>query len=399
MSREPGWYNDPFFLGHQRYWDNGWTDRIRSGEESVEESTSVLPPALPAAEATETADVTSTAPPAPLGTVTPVRADDTSLLPALLADTVEDEPPGTGVSDATVRGRSRQRRLWVLTAALVLVVVVIVVAVVATSGPSHGGTGGAPAHGGGTQSTQSASQSPSQAGARGTTGSAADTLVAAAQRSVAKKTVVMTLAVTLAVPGQSTPQHLSGTGGFDLGSGQGTLNTALTGATTVNQQFVFQGQPVYVHVTDSPVPGKAWVAASTNDLPALGPASTLSQAVQLVGDPGMLVKQLTGASVSVASLGNSTVDGKSVQAYAVNFSTNPTTMSAAGFGTHAYEEVDIGADHTVRSIVIPATPNGAGGQPVHEDVVISFRHYGSAVSVAIPPSSQVLSLSQYLTRG
>jgi hypothetical protein len=29
--------------------------------------------------------------------------------------------------------------------------------------------------------------------------------------------------------------------------------------------------------------------------------------------------------------------------------------------------------------------------------VISLRHYGSAVSVAIPPSSQLLSLSQYLT--
>src|SRR5580704_12669304 len=212
MSREPGWYNDPFFLGHQRYWDNGWTDRIRSGEGSVEESTSVLPPALPAAGATETADVTSTGPPAPLGTVTPVRAEDTSLLPALLADTVEDERPRTRVSDATVRGRSRQRRLWVLTAALVLVVVVIVVAVVATSGPSHGGTGSAPAHSGGTQSTQSASQSPSQAAVRGTTRTAADTLVTAAERSVAKKTVVVTLAVTLAVPGQSTPQHLSGTG-------------------------------------------------------------------------------------------------------------------------------------------------------------------------------------------
>ena len=189
----------------------------------------------------------------------------------------------------------------------------------------------------------------------------------------------------------------SAPGNFELGSGLGTLGITLVGTTTVDQQFVFQGLPVYVHVTNSPVAGKAWVAASTNDLPALGPASSLSQLIQLVGDPGKLVQQLTGTSVVVTSLGSSFVDGKPVQGYSVSFSSNPTTTSAAGLGTHTFEEVDIGADKLVRLIVIPTTADDVDGHSAHEEVVISFSRYGSPLSVPTPPSNQVLSLSQYLT--
>ncbi len=281
-----------------------------------------------------------------------------------------------------------------------VVVVAIVVAVLVTSRPGHDGTGGTGGTGttttgaGSTQATQSGAAS----GARAHGTSAADTLAAAVQRSIGEKTATIALAATYSDPGQSTPQRLDGNGRFDLGSGLGTLDVTLTGTTTEGQQFVFQGQPVYVHVTDSPVPGKSWVVATTNDLPALGPASTLSNLIELIGNPGMLLQHVADGPLVVASLGRTTVDGKDVQSYSVNFSSNATTMAAAGFGTHAFEEVDVGSDGRVRLIVIPGPSNDGNGQTVHQDVVVSFSHYGSALSVATPPSSQVLSLSQYLTR-
>ena len=29
MTPGPGWYRDPYFLHHERYLDNGWTDYVR----------------------------------------------------------------------------------------------------------------------------------------------------------------------------------------------------------------------------------------------------------------------------------------------------------------------------------------------------------------------------------
>ena len=236
-----------------------------------------------------------------------------------------------------------------------------------------------------------------QSTARGHSTSAATLLVTAAEKTLAKKTAAMNLAVTLTDPDQSTPLHVVGTGDFELGSGLGTLSITLVGTSTVDQQFVFQGLPVFIHVTNSPVAGKAWVAASTIDLPGLGPASSLSQLIELLGDPGKLVQQLTGASVVVTPLGSSFVDGQPVQGYSVSFSSNQSTTAAAALGTHTFEEVDIGAnklvkfdrdsDH-IRRRRRPLRPRRRG------DLVLSLR---IRVDVPTPPSSQVLSLSQYLT--
>ena len=280
-----------------------------------------------------------------------------------------------------------------------MVALVAVAAVLATSGSGHGSPGGAAADGANSRSTQPATRgsgtnaSPASTDA-GT--SAADALAAAAAKSVRKQTVALTLAVTPVDPGQSTPQALSGDGAFSLDSGLGDLSVEVATPPTQDLQFILQGNTAYLHVTDSPLAGKSWVVASTDDLPTLGPGSSVTNLVALVGNPGMLVQQLAAESYAVASLGHSTVDGKQVRRYAVNFSSSPTTTSAAGWGTHNSEEVDVGAHKLVRQIVIPAPPVDVNGQPVRVDVVISFAHYGGPLSVATPPASQLLSLSQYL---
>ena len=128
-------------------------------------------------------------------------------------------------------------------------------------------------------------------------------MAAAATKSLGKQSVVVTVAHVAPGSTQSTAQQISGSGDFILQSGLGDFTATVPGSTPPEQNFVFQGQTLYVNVTDSPVPGTSWVVASTNNLPALGPSSSLTSFMEQMGNPGQLVQQLTGtASLSVASL-------------------------------------------------------------------------------------------------
>jgi hypothetical protein len=416
VDRESGWYKDPYFLKRERFWDNGWTDQIRAAQEltqtgNVETVLDATSPAVIEAPVLHDDDTlvvraayrdTDTA-------VVPVVSHDTVVLPAVSEDGAEAtsllRTGGSENEAATVRARSRRRRRGFVGAALVVVALVAVAAVLATSGSGHGSPGGAAADGANSRSIQPAARgSGTSTGPNASTNvstdsstSAADTLAAAAAKSVRKQTVALTFALTPMEPGQSTPQGLSGDGAFSLDSGLGDLSVKVATPPPQDVQLILEGNTVYLHVTDSPVAGKSWVVASTDDLPALGPGSSVTNLVALVGNPGMLVQQLAADSYAVASLGHSTVEGKQVERYAVNFSSSPTTTSAAGWGTHNSEVVDVGAHKLVRQIVIPAPPVDVHGQQVRMDVVISFSHYRGLLSVATPPASQLLGLSQYLT--
>lgn len=486
MNPEPGWYRDPYFLNHERYWDNGWTDQIRRVEPekapleqdpaggpeqfgSMAEITAERPP--PATDATRPGDAassrvgglagaagvgltahsrqrervesppTATYPAVARGVVAPaggdaqtlpsrsIREDDTLVVPALddVVDTGEvpavrppadtdmmilptvrknaasSEPPWTRSAEQVLlwdssnsaqeetlamRTRTRRRRLGFVAAGLACVVL----AVVATEFAIAGGGNGRPANGG----AAAPAAAPSVTGAG--TPTAAPTVQEAASRSATKKTAVVTVTLVPVNATQSTSLPQSGSGEFVLASGLGSLGLTPSSGTATDQKFLFQGQVVYVNVSDSPVPGKSWVVASTNDLPALGPGSELSNLIEMIGDPGLLLHELASTPLSVASVGSSTVNGRPVQVYQVNFNSNPAALSAAGFGSHIGEEVDVGADGHVRQIVIPGPQISVSGQAVQENVVVVFTHYGTPLSVTTPPFSQMIPLSRYLTR-
>jgi hypothetical protein len=497
----PGWYRDPYFLQHERYWDDGWTDYVRR----VDRDQSALgaparTPALGASAATpalspvtnahnvgarpgaataaigvgagmasrssDGAHDTGTVPMAtaltgggetPIGEAPVVHADDTLAIPALRRDDdtimvspvsrVDDTltvpavpvdpdtlsvpvitgtngtlPHSNGVPPAAsngaapavasgapwdlggpsadeaaaVRARARRRRLGLVAAGLVVVVIVVVAVLATRGGSGKGGAGGGGTGGGlalagtGSSPASDSSGTDSAAAASPTAGQA---VAAAATKSLGKQSVVVTVAHVAPGSTRSTAQQISGSGDFILQSGLGDFTATVPGSTPPEQNFVFQGQTLYVNVTDSPVPGTSWVVASTNNLPALGPSSSLTSFME---HPGQLVQQLTGtASLSVTSLGTGTVKEASVHRYRVGFSSSPATLSDAGFSSATSEEVDIGANGLVRQIVIPLAASGTDGQ---ENVVVAFSHYGKAISVATPPASQQIPLSQYLVR-
>ena len=319
---------------------------------------------------------------------------------------------------AAVRARARHRRIGFVAAAVVLVALGVVASVLATGGsPSRGASdpgqqGGGTANSGtansGTVNSGTANSAANNGTANGAANgggtslaasaaspSAAQTMTTVATRSLQKNAVVASVTLTPAASStQSTTHAIAGSGEFSLASGLGALSVTESGAKTQDQKFAFQGHTLYIYVTNSPVAGKSWVVASTNDVPSLGPGSSLSSFMEEMGNPGMLVQQLTGTSNSVASLGTATVGGTSVQRYQVSFSSSPTASSAAGFGTNTTEEVDVGADGLVKRIVIPVAVYGQG---VEANIVVTYSRYGKQISVDTPAFSQLISLSQYLT--
>jgi hypothetical protein len=457
VNLEPGWYKDPFFLDHERYWDGKWTDQLRhieSGRPSIQTNA--------AADAVAAATVTAAAPrvpggpgvasyPAAAGLDTaigaPERADpsnestslihdddtlvvafpaeprpddtatipatrpadlDTGVLPAVSPVGASGDAPTDRKDDRPVAPRSAQ---WEASRAaqeeaaagrardrrrrLAYAVGVLVLVVIAVvSVILVSGRGGT------TNATTvvtappvSAAPAASQANAP----TAAASLQAAANVSVTKKSVVTAVALVPANPSQSAPPQISGTGAFVLNVGLGPLSLSGSGASTETQRLLFQGTTVYVNVSDSPVPGKTWVVAGANNLPGIGSGSDVTSLVATMGNPGLLLHQLAATPISVPIRGTSSVGGTTVHVYVVSFTSGPTATLAAGYGSHSSEQVDVGPDGLVRQIVMPGPATTVDGQAVPRNIVVTFTRYGKPLVVATPPFGELISLSQYLT--
>ena len=509
MIPGPGWYRDPYFLKHERYWDNGWTDQVRRVEDErtpavatngaatrrgsrgraaangakagngskaapaagagtraaagngagarsagVAAGVAAGAAAASAAGAARSAAGGPTTPPPEAdartaafglwavpenGHVAPVapgkpqanatgegagvvyeddtltvqafrRSDDTATVPAPGAESdtlVVPAVAGNGDSHApqqllqwdnsragqeeaaAERARARHRRFGFVAVAAVLIIGVVAAAIVATSGGGNGhpnaGSAAAPPTAGGSPGV-----------ARASSPSAAATMTAVATKTIAQKTVVAS--ITVSPTDGSQPALLTGSGAFILASGLGPLSVSLAGTPTQEENLVFQGQTVYVNVANSPIPGKSWVVASTNDVPPLGAGSDLTNLIEVIGNPGLLGEELKGQSLSVSSSGTTTVGGKTLQAYQVGFTSGPTISGTAGFGSHTSEEVDVGGGGLVRRIVISPVPVTVNGQTVNETISLTYAHFGKPLVFSTPPPSQLMTLAQYLTR-
>jgi hypothetical protein len=313
------------------------------------------------------------------------------------------EPRATQVRAAAGSPPQFRRRRGVIGTALVLVVVLILALVLVTrrGGGEHADGGRAEASAGDSATAGSAPNADgTQSKARTGSSSAASNIATAARRSAATKTVLASVSVTSADTSQPSPQDIAATGAFLLGSGEGPLDVTLSSASKQDQKFLFpgSGKTAYVNVSDSPVPGKTWVVASTTDLPTLGPDSDLTTLIAMMGNPGLLINELSGPSLIVTSSGSSTISGTPVSRYEVNFASGLTVSSAAGYGIHTSEEVDVGPNGLVRQIVMPGPQVTVGGHSIQENIVVAFSGYRNPLVVQLPPFGQMISLSQYLTR-
>ena len=407
MNREAGWYGDPYFRTQERYWDGeAWTDRTRSTTGGT------TPAAKPAGSTGSAASAPSPAEPAaaPADTASAMLAA-TPARPASGGTTKSgtDAPrSGPGVSDpeagrtvplgvitapgpstaAPGHGGSGQRRglLVAVVAAIVVLAAVGVFFIVSGGGGSDGSGGGG--GGGGTASATGVAGAVEKTLHAGTAEAAVDVKVSTAS-------------------GSALQQILSGSGGFELNSGAGTMVLDVPGvpAQEAASQLVFVGPTVYVSLGPSLsalVPGKTWVAATPAQLGASGSGLSpgISAFEQLIGNPATLVTQLHGSGVRFTSLGASTFDGTPVQGYLVKIPPSGSGTAAASpsgttaAGAHTGERLYVSSKGYVKAIVVPVVV-GTNGQNFHESINIVFTRYGHAVTVTPPPAAQVATLAQF----
>ncbi len=239
-------------------------------------------------------------------------------------------------------------------------------------------------------------------------GSNADAaIVTAVNSAIAQKGAHITFTGTVTTAGQT--ESLSGTGDVDF------TNNAMQLAMDVDaggqqeqvqllyvESTIYEGLPQIAQLA----PGKSWVSLDFSSLTQ----SSAGGAGQLGGNPLAALHALAASGNAVRSIGTSTVDGQSVQGYAVTLNRQaiegalksgkvPEWVSHALAQIHsvgATEDVYLdGAGKLVRvSSSLVESVKSAGSVDVQASYELS--DYGTPVSITAPPASEVLSLSQFL---
>ncbi len=146
------------------------------------------------------------------------------------------------------------------------------------------------------------------------------------------------------------------------------------------------------------------------DLSSLQSAGAQSSSTFSAGDnPTAMLRLLAQQGNTVVPLGSSTVDGTSVQGYAVTL--DPAAIKAElanaklpSWMTAALSQVDI--ERTSMKVYVDASgllrrvgfdiTESASSAKVDVDESLDFSDYGAPVSVSAPPADQVASFEQFI---
>jgi hypothetical protein len=239
-------------------------------------------------------------------------------------------------------------------------------------------------------------------------GSNADAaIVTAVNSAIAQKGAHVTLTGTVTSAGQT--ESFNGTGAVDFTNNAMQLAMDVdAGGQQEQAQFLYVESTIYEGLPQIAqlAPGKSWVSI---DLGSLTQGSA-GGAGQLGGNPLAALHALAANGNAVRPIGASTVDGQSVQGYAVTLNRQaiekalqsgkvPAWVSHALAQIHsvgATEDVYLdGAGKLVKvSTSLVESVKSAGS--VNVQVSYELSDYGTPVSITAPPASEVLSFSQLL---
>ncbi len=245
------------------------------------------------------------------------------------------------------------------------------------------------------------------AGALGSGLSPGEAVVGAVSSALSESTAHLHFTETLV--SSSGHASVSGSGAIDFASGaaqESVTEPAQGGVVTIH--IVYLGGIVYVQVPQLGAidPGKSWVSI---DLSALTKDEQASGLDNLGADPAAALQALEEQGNAVSSLGSSTVDGQAVQGYAVSYDVSAIEHEIAGSSLPSWMRAELkevslshesstvyvnGSDQLVR--LTHAVGLSASGVSGTESGSVDFSDYGAPVSIAGPPSDQVVSFSQFL---
>jgi hypothetical protein len=296
-------------------------------------------------------------------------------------------------------------------AAIVAIAAVISAVGVSACGSSggSGGTGGGGAGGGGDPVARAASVSNSAGGYK--------------------------MSFTLSVNSSALPSTLNatGTGSFDASNRTGVVNLAMNlgsspqvaavlGGSTLNIQEILDGTTFYIKlpaVLLDKLPGAAGKPWLSVDLKQLGAAAGIPAFGSLMSNPtstnpGAMLQYLRAVSGGVTKVGTATVNGFSTTEYraTIDFAKYPSIVppaerAQARQAISALEKlasvkkfpvmVWIDSNHLVRRMQFAFNETLAStGQSLTTKMTLNMTGYGPQPAPAIPPASEVTSISSLL---
>jgi hypothetical protein len=239
-------------------------------------------------------------------------------------------------------------------------------------------------------------------------GSDADAaIVTAVNSAVGQKTAHLDITGTGASDGQQV--SVTGSGDFDFTHDAAQLVMHVSADGQQEQvQAVYVGETIYEGLPQIAqlAPGKSWVSL---DIGSLAQRSAQTSASQLGGNPLTALNALAASGNQVRALGASTVDGQSVQGYAVTISRQavgnalksakvPAFIKQALAQVHTFgitEDVYLGGNGKLVELRESIVENVGSSGTTSLQLSYRFSDYGAPVSITAPPASEVLSFSQF----
>jgi hypothetical protein len=379
MSTPNGWYVDTTDPGRERYWDgNIWTDQIRTIDgtplaDSPPPGSLQGPP-----EASVSASTEAAATPSIPATTEAGGASEATPQPVLVA--LADQTDVHDQIEAPAGGPHHRIRRRTAVKALSVVMAMVIV-----------GVGAFLLFG---------------------RGKSADAAVADAVNSaLASKTA--DLNVTGSGGAAGTSLAISGTGAIDFG--QNALQTSLKisgGPVQVTEQAVYLNKTIYLNLGNEigqVLPGKSWLSLDVSQLTQGSAATSVGGAGSLGTDPAAALRVLAQNGNKATDLGSSTINGVSVEGYAVTIdpaaikseldSANlPAWLQQAAKSVSnpnvGYKVYVDGNDQLAR--LTTDVSETVSSLTVHEGITMDFTNYGTAVDITAPPSSEVAPFQSFL---
>jgi hypothetical protein len=210
-----------------------------------------------------------------------------------------------------------------------------------------------------------------------------------------------------------TNATISGTGAIDFQQNamQMSINVS-AGPQKVTEQAIFLNKVIYLNLGDAVgkiLPGKSWLSLDLSQLSGGGAAKSLGTGSPLSSDPAAALQALRQEGNTATDLGQSTINGTSVEGYSVHI--NPATIkkdiAQSNLPAWMKQAADSVSNEDVNyKVYVDSSGNlarmttdlglTASGTSVSEGINMDFVHYGASVNVTSPPPSQVATFQSFL---
>jgi hypothetical protein len=234
------------------------------------------------------------------------------------------------------------------------------------------------------------------------------TVVDAVNTVLADKTAHVSFEETLGGP---TTAEVTGSGDVNFTQNAMQLRATVTaGSQTESFAYVYLGNVIYVDVPDIDqlLPGKSWVSIDLSQL--LQAAGSDGSIGSLGSNPVSMLHMLAAQGNTIVPTGTSTVDGTTVEGYAITF--DPSIINAdlndASLPAWMRQVVQHGVslDRLASEVYIDGSGSlrrnttsvsetvGSTTMTVHSQA--DYSNFGETIAISAPPAGEVASFEQLL---